>query len=241
MKQAITTTINPYWDEIKDRLQQVVDPFDFARTALTRAIHRATSNPYAEIPILDEGLLLYMHRIEFCRKYAWAIPDPASVLFVAEYAGPKAIEIGAGAGYWAWQLAQLGVDILAYDIAPPNLVADNHWCSPHTAHGEEPTGELREVYHPVSKGGPEECQHHADRTLFLCWPYMNEMAEECLKHYAGKRLIYIGEGQGGCTASDDFFEQLSAQWEQIAEHRPIQWDGIHDWIHVFDRIKEARP
>ena len=48
------------------------------------------------------------------------------------------------------------------------------------------------------------------------------MAARCLEHYTGQRLIYIGEGDGGCTADDQFHQMLEEHWEEVENHRGIQ-------------------
>lgn len=50
-------------------------------------------------------------------RYSWAIPNAAALRALA--AAAPLIEIGAGNGYWAYLLRQLGVDILAFDANPP--------------------------------------------------------------------------------------------------------------------------
>lgn len=144
--------------------------------------------------------------------------------------------MGSGTGYWAWQLSQLGVDVLAYDAYPPALSTENYHHCPRNEN-RELTGEHGNSYFPVQTGTPEILAQHADRTLFLCWPpYDEPMAAECLQHYAGNRLVYIGEGDGGCTGDDAFHEMLEQEWEEVASHRLIQWEGIHDWATVYDRV-----
>ncbi len=61
------------------------------------------------------------------------------------------------------------------------------------------------------------------------------MAFECLQAYQGKRLVYIGEQSGGCNATDEFFDRLEQEWEEVASHRIIQWSGLHDYIVVYER------
>eukprot|EP01047_Picozoa_sp_COSAG01_P028971 COSAG01_NODE_1968_length_8769_cov_5.768166_2_plen_135_part_00 len=36
---------------------------------------------------------------------------------------------------------------------------------------------------------------HPDRTLFLCYPGVDGMAEACLRRYRGPLLLYVGEGR----------------------------------------------
>lgn len=211
-------TVNPYWDEVKDRdIEQ----------SLMHSIH---------LSIKDYEESIWHKRHDYCRKYTWAVPDPASLAFVAQYLAPRAIEIGAGMGYWAWQLTQLGVDMVCYDIAPPDVVTNNTYHSPRTDKYGDFTDTYITPYARILQGGPEVLTAHSDRTLFLCWPPMSDMAAECLRHYTGKRLIYIGEGDGGCTADEQFFTFLAQEWKEIAEHTPVQWDGIHDYITVYERI-----
>lgn len=215
-------TINPFWEKIK---QLPGDKFHME--------FYGKWNP--RIFSAD-----HMVRDDFCREYAWAITDPTSVQFVADWLKPRAVELGAGRGYWAWQVAQLGVDILAYDIAPPDKVFTNHYHSPRAEAKETRFGDFLNqpvtCYHPVAQGDESVLLQHTDRTLFLCWPpYDSDMAMNALNSYTGKRLVYIGEGSGGCTADDAFHDRLEEDWEEVASHEPVQWDGIHDWIYVYER------
>lgn len=168
-------------------------------------------------------------------RYAWAVPDPASLAFVAEQARGRIVEIGAGTGYWAWQLSQLGVDVVAYDRHPPDR-GGNHWHSPRHLETGNPTKEPAPVFFPVRRGGAPRAARHPDRTLLLCWPpYSGTVASRALRAYSGQRVIFIGEGEGGCTAEDAFFRALERGWIEVADHRPVQWRGVHDWITVYDR------
>jgi hypothetical protein len=186
-------------------------------------------------------------RKELVKPYSWAITDPAAVAFVVEHCGPRVVEVGAGTGYWAWQLSQRGVDVVAYDKAPPDMEPNDWHC--HRYDDVRPVG-TRETWHPVLRGdGPSVSAVHSDRTLFLCWPpYGDEMAADTLAAYSGDRLVYIGEGYGGCTGDGRFHAMLGdrydedepqyppASWREVATHRPVQWWGLHDWISVYERL-----
>lgn len=171
-----------------------------------------------------------------CERYAWAIADPMALRFVAEHLAPQAIEIGAGTGYWAWQLSQIGIDILAFDLYPPQLTGENHYHSPRTEDDRKLMHCTRDVFFEVQEGDEKVARHYPERTLFLCWPpYDTDMASNCLNYYAGNKLVYIGEGDGGCNADDAFFETLSTNWNEVATHPIVQWWGLHDHITVYER------
>ena len=206
MKKVVT--INPFWDNIGP------------------LIH------------LEKGISLYQAECDkrFCAKYAFAIADPASVAFVAEYLHPQAIEIGAGNGYWAWQLSQCGVDILAYDIAPVDHIWEKGYFSPVDQETRECLGIRTQAWYPVQQGNAKMVREHPDRTLFLCWPVRNtNMASQCLQYYQGKCLVYIGEYRTGTTGDDLFFDMLENEWQEFARHNIAQWDGAHDAITVYER------
>ena len=171
---------------------------------------------------LDKGahFRAYGVRTRCVHRYAFAVPSDDALATIATW-GPI-VQMGAGTGYWAWLLQRdYGVDILPYDIAPPMRGA-NYWFK-------------RREFVPILPGTPETLSQHPDRTLFLCWPPMSDMAESCLQHYPGRTVIYIGEGDGGCTADDAFFARLEAEWDEVVDLAIPQWEYIHDALTVYQR------
>jgi len=153
------------------------------------------------------------------REYAYAIPDQRALEIIARH-GPI-IELGAGTGYWAWLLRQMNVEVFAYDLHPPPH-EENHWYS------------NAKTFTEVLKGDVDVLDRHPDCTLFLCWP-PGGMEQDALVRYRGQRVVYIGEGIGGCCACDEFFETLDKEWEEVEEATVPQWDGIHDYLTVYER------
>src|ERR1035441_3922730 len=91
--------------------------------------------------------------------------------------GRGVIEPGAGGGYWAWQLAQAGVNVAAYD--PADVEAGMFV-------GRKP-------WFPVKRGDQSVAGKHPGRSLLLCWPsYDKPWAAEALAAYGGDQLFYIG-------------------------------------------------
>lgn len=199
-------------------------------------------NPYWEIarllPITDECSSLWArdHAVEIdwfvtrpqarrtalVKKYSWSIPTPDDITWIARHLdGRGVVEVGAGTGYWAWQLSQVGVDVIAFDATP---FGENRYCQPIQ-------------YHPVHLAGIEVAAEHPHRALLLCWPpYDNPMAAKAVAAYAGDLLISIGEPPGGCTADDVFFDTLDLEWTEIGvAPRHVTWWGIHDYVRIYRR------
>lgn len=163
-----------------------------------------------------------LERGRLCKVFSWAIPSPGDLLWIRDrLCGRRLVETGAGLGYWAWQLAQAGVEVTAYDAVQP---ADNKYTE-----GEE--------WWPVLPGDHDAVKEHHDRSLLLCWPSYDEpWAAWSLASYQGDQLFYLGEGWGGCCANDAFFELLDAEWDE-AGYCPyhVTYNAIHCTLREFRR------
>ena len=74
--------------------------------------------------------------------------------------------------------------------------------------------------------------------LLLFWPpFASPLAENTLKAFDGKCCVYIGEGNGGCTGSDEFHDELDKNWNgDLSKHNLIKtWDCIHDGLYFYTR------
>lgn len=182
----------------------------------------------------------------FAPRYAWALPSEEAIKMLVSY-GPL-VEMGAGTGYWAWCVRQLGGDIIAYDVKPYN----NHWCGRIGQRDRDALNldaQLRPINTPkisektetrwiddVLPGRPKHLAQHRDRTLFLCWPpYRSNMASNCLRWHKSQRIIYVGEGNGGATATNAFHDHLTKNFEEIQSLAIPQWVGLHDRLWVYER------
>lgn len=171
-------------------------------------------------------------------KYAFGVPGEAALSTIAEYA--PIVELGAGIGYWARCLRERGVDVIAYDLfgedwqrwfQPSRLERDGRYLHNVIEEGAEPR-----LWTEVLRGDVNVLLKHPDRALQLVWPtYADPFAERALQAYRGQRVIYVGEGDGGCTGTERFHELLGREWEEIADAPVPQWDGLHDHLWVYER------
>ena len=172
-----------------------------------------------------------LRRDQLAAEYAWAIPTESVMRRLAELS--PICDLGCGTGYWARLLTDVGATVLAVDLHPP-LEGNNHWHR-HEAGLTRQRIALRH-FTDVVKGDATTFDVPADHALMLCWPpYDDDMAARALTRYQGDRVIYVGEGAGGCTGNDAFHAALAEQWDPIAHYEIPQWDGIHDGVHVYAR------
>jgi hypothetical protein len=172
------------------------------------------------------GVEEYGARKGMTEKYAWAVPSQEALDEIAKY-GPI-IEMGAGTGYWAYLLLQMGVVIIPFDSHPP-----------YDGEDEDKRNAYRhkESWTKVHQGSHEKLAEHPEcHTLFLCWPpYADPMAADCLKAFKGSTLIYIGESAHGCTGDHEFHELLHEEWEEVKWIVLPQFEGSHDCLSVYVR------
>lgn len=181
------------------------------------------------------------------------MPNQLAVDAIARCSPVGVVELGAGLGYWAKILQNAGIDVAAYDIAPPPS-AQNRWYA-----GCDP-------WHPVQEGGVSSIGRHRDRTLLLVWPTRNETwaADALALHHrsAGATVAVVGEPPGGRTGDDAFQAMLGhlpeclacryrspqsactcgvpALWSQVEEVELPKWDGVHDNLGIYVRTA-GRP
>jgi len=210
---------NPYWDAVKDHIgwddlmrQHAVLPRDPLHGDDDDGIWRNVASTKL--------------RKQLIPRYAWTVSDPETVDFVLRFCGDTVIDPMAGSGYWARLLAERGVFTLTYDrhAATPE---DNHW---HRGVEHWTTVLPGEAADTVAAAG-------SGVTLLLSWPpYNTSDGADAVRAYTGQRIIYIGEGDGGCTGDDALHKILETEWAEVEYHAPVQWWGLHDIVFVYDRL-----
>jgi hypothetical protein len=202
------TINNPFWEAIKD----YVEPDSFQGNPVVGEFRLDRT--------VEENMACSPNRDRLVRKYCWTIPDPDTVAFVAKHAQGGLVDPMAGTGYWVYLLAQVGVDVVCYDLNP----GTNGWHRDNLYAGI------------CAKEGAEAVGLHHDRTLFLSWPPCEEdVGARILMAHKGKRVIFIGWGRGGATGDDELYRILDTDWTEVDSRQPVQWWGQRDRVTVYER------
>jgi hypothetical protein len=231
--------------------EQVDAQFDLRFVHYMTGGSAVSSNPYWDIvePLVNEhdgrhvvngGRVEGSARLAFAQMllqatYAYAIPAPQTIEWIADFCdGLPIVELGAGRGYWAAQLAHAGMTVDGYDSEPPDTATN--------ASFPEVVGQA-DVWHPVADLAEFATRARpAEYVLFLCWPpgWGDTMSSDALTAFeeaGGERLVYIGEPRGGKTGDDAFFDSLSARWRlESADPHFVSWwtdaDVAQGWVRV---------
>ena len=101
----ITAHLSPYWLNEGWRLTST-----FMAPALT-------DDPFGQCIGRRELLANEeSYRFELALRYSYVLPESHLLEVISRYS--PLVEVGAGTGYWAYLLRSMGVDVIAYDLAP---------------------------------------------------------------------------------------------------------------------------
>lgn len=205
-------TQNPYWEVIR---QLPLDPMPYPwRSRPEPTLHWFGAG--------RDDFKYFADRFDMCATYSWAICSPGDIAWLKSVLGGRGVvETGAGTGYWAWQMEQAGIDVVAYE---PNEQQEGNTFA-------------RRTWTTVLRDDHGASRHHPDRALFLCWPsYSDPWAAQSLANYEGDMLIYAGEGEGGCCADDEFFQLRDTEFEEIGDSPAhFSYWGIHCYLTAYRR------
>src|SRR5262249_51172948 len=134
--------------------------------------------------------------------YGFAILDEATVQVLAPYA--PIVEVGAGSGYWAYELRQAGVEVVATDPGTGRYHGLTRWVP----------------WLPIQRlSGVQAVRQYPDHTLLIVWPdYGQRWVSKTLRAYRGETVLYVGEGKEGCTGDAAFHAVLAARFPDVRVH-----------------------
>ena len=178
-----------------------------------------------EFDVLSHQRKRYNREFGFCLFTAECVSSLSALC-----KGKKVLEAGSGSGWLADQLAQQGIAITAAD-----------WADYRQARDKKRGYPMRIVF---------RLDHHGDAVallpgnfdvVLLVWPNLGTPFGEQVVHAmrSGQVMIFEGEEKGGNTATEEFFDVLSADFERLnAETQSLNehhraFPGLHDRWQIF--------
>lgn len=173
--------------------------------------------------------LLNSQRHDIVSEFSFTIPYYSILQKVASFS--PIVEIGAGSGYWARCLTEMGADVIAYDSFPPGEQNSWEWYNGNPW--------FDDTWYSINKGDHSAAAGHPDRTLFMAWPMpMNPMAYYALNSYknaGGRTVIFIGDPHPG-SSGDEYFYQLLYKHRELENTDLYSWPGIKEKLLIYSLI-----
>lgn len=165
----------------------------------------------------------FLSREDFIRRYGFAILWSGAIEAIRPHA--PLVEIGAGSGYWTYELQSHGIDCIATDTMEGKygfFTKDNP---------NDPERRWKKQYVEIEKlNSVEAVRKYPNRNILTVWPdYDAPWAADSLDIFTGRTVIYMGEGYGNATADDRFHELLD---ERFADQEVIPMPHFE---HSYDR------
>lgn len=159
-----------------------------------------------------------VHHHRLLSRYAHAVPCAEAIEALAAL-GPL-VEVGAGGGYWARLISDLGGDIRAFDISAP---ACNGWF------------ESGIPWHPVELGNEQVVHDHPGRAIFVCWPERpNGFLPSLLDETSQTTLALVTDGRSTFGA-DPLYGRLDRGWTLQREVAIPTWPARYDQLTIWTR------
>jgi hypothetical protein len=191
--------------------------------------HEAMKLMQDEIPMLQQ-------------QYAFAVPTRRALNAIAER-GPL-LEVGAGTGYWASLLSEMGVDIVA--VSSSTWTTRFNW---EKTAADAPMSDVQ--YMQMKVAGPEAALSAKGRALVLMWPDWGGagiFSLEALEMFEGTTLICVGEWADstlgafhpamkptGQSFSADFQKQVEAEYNLLEKIHLPSWPLNADVVQIFQK------
>lgn len=145
-------------------------------------------------------------------KFGWAIPTSEVIDFLVGRSKEEAIvEVGAGTGYWAYEISRRGGDIVPVEIDPPEI-----------------------PWMPVVKGSYEALAPNEVEQLLLCWPPANRsMAYDCVQYLNPQVVYFVGTVDSNIMGDNQFHDLLTTAFDQVQQMDLPDWQ-IDSSLSVFE-------
>lgn len=163
----------------------------------------------------------------FQNTFSWAYPSKQAQDEICDFVNTqndttesqKILEVGSGQGLWAKLLNLRNLNVTATDNFSSH-------CN------------FEQMFSHVENLSADQAvaKYNDHQILMLIWPpYAKPMAYQTLLKFKGDKVIYIGEGNGGCTADNYFHKELDDNWELVKYVDIPTWYCLRDSLFLYKR------
>lgn len=157
------------------------------------------------------GQTWFGQRQKLVERYSWAVPNEDALVYLAEF--DHLHELGAGSGYWANCIEDMGGDVTPIDKDPPAST----WTDVH----EQP---VSNYLHNIE-----------DEPVLMVWPPHDDRMSYQVARASPSHILYVGEPRGGCTGCDEFFDRLDKEYGLVAKVDIPSYEGVNDNLFHYVR------
>ena len=179
------------------------------------------ANKQELIDDIKDNMYAFEERDIFIKSAGFSLITKNFIKALSEWIGDRSVlEIMAGTGYISKSLKDEGANVVAVTD-----IKESSW------------GFKKEWTEVEKLSANEAIMKYNNVDIIICsWAYMDNTMYAALltmrEYNPNAIILYIGEDHGGCTANDNFFENLISIEDDAFEENVIplyrRWGGIHD-------------
>jgi hypothetical protein len=165
-------------------------------------------------------------RHPFIEEFGFALVTDKETELIKDVCDRPILSLGCGTGYIDQFLRFQGLEVISTD---PITIYKNSYG--FTREYKPQDGKIWRLSATRAVKKTPNCD------VLLSWPcYDKEWAFNAVNLLpVGAKIIYIGEGHGGCTGSDQFHNFLDMKCNELYHSAMAQWNGIHDNMTIYER------
>lgn len=165
---------------------------------------------------------LDLMKVAYRAAFSWCIPTEEIFTLLSMYS--PFVEVGAGSGYWAWEMRKRGIKVTAFDCLSNYLdSADNQqsWIN-----------DICRAYAGYHTGRDSK-----NSTLLIVSPqYRGEMAYDALNAHKGKHFVYVGTPKIEMNCGDKFAAMLEQEYKPLCFSEIPNWPGDDNMCFIYERM-----
>ena len=206
---------DPYLKEYRTATTNVYQTFSMNKAHAQETAERAIHGSRQALMAIREKLRL---------QYSPSPPCDVVLKWIVSNVSPGAnvVEVQAKLGYWAAQLRQMNVPVVAYEV----------WNIPYTRRGHKPFTEV------IEDSGEKQFANgvHDKDTILAVFPD-RELTE--LDNWNGDTVILVGTGAiGGSCDVGRYLINRNEGWYLHSHHRVLIYPLFYEHAYCFKRLKE---
>jgi hypothetical protein len=190
---------------------------------------RVYDGPWNPGITLGDSMQEISTRESYIEQFGFALLSFGAIEAIRPY--QPLVELGAGSGYWAYELKRFGIDVVATD---KGVQMFRNFRSGKLERWKKTYTEIEEL------NSVEAIRKYPNRVPLIVWPsYGEAWAADALNIYMGNTVIYFGEGYGNATADDRFHEILEQRFaNQTFVRMPHFWGCYDRWLVIANKPKQ---
>jgi hypothetical protein len=200
------------------------------------------NNDMIESIVYKQSMFNSMVRYSYNENFSWSLLTTELIYGITEFLKDKScLSVMSGNGVLEFILSKRYCKIIATDIVPKNNVDNMDAIKNFAYRNVFPSSSgyfiHSECFNVIKCDAIKAVRSYDMEVILISWPNFGDPIGAKTLDFAlqvgFKYVIYIGEMDGGCCATDEFFDILRKKTKRIQNIEMLNFWGIHDCCFIY--------